>query len=118
VTLHDVARAQIAYWTATAIWPLVHMGSFQRVTGRKRDGWLVRTVSTLILSIVATLAAMDRGRADPASARVLGVTSTAALGSVSLIGPLVRRISPLYLVDALVELALCALWIASPRRWR
>src|SRR5512141_1150307 len=109
-TLAAVERAHVAYWLFGALWPLISMRSFERVTGNKRDEWLVRSVALLMLSVVASLEAMRRSRAgDPradASMRVLGATSAAALGSVALIGPLVGRISPVYLMDAAVDTAL------------
>ncbi|HEU5287678.1 MAG TPA: hypothetical protein VFV20_04695 [Candidatus Limnocylindria bacterium] len=116
MTLAEVRRAQIAYWVFGAVWPLVSMRTFEMVTGNKRDEWLVRTVALLMLSTVATLAAMRPGVSDDRAMRVLGATSTAALGSVALIGPLVRRISKVYYVDALVDLGLAALWVIAPTR--
>lgn len=114
LTLASVERAHIAYWIFGAVWPLVSMRSFERVTGNKRDEWLVRTVSLLMLSVVATLAALARSRRDESALRLLGGTSAAALGSVALAGPLLGRISPVYLVDATVDTALAALWALAP----
>ncbi|HEY6957803.1 MAG TPA: hypothetical protein VI814_03175 [Candidatus Limnocylindria bacterium] len=114
LTLASVERAHIAYWIFGAVWPLVSMRSFERVTGNKRDEWLVRTVSLLMLSVVATLAALGRSRRDEAALRLLGATSAGALGSVALVGPLVGRISPVYLMDAAVDTALTALWALAP----
>jgi hypothetical protein len=114
--LGRIALAQVAYWTFGALWPLLDMKSFERVTGNKRDEWLVRTVALLMLSTIATLAAMRPDARDDRAMRVLGATSTAALGSVALIGPLVRRISKVYYLDALVDLGLAALWVVTPTR--
>ena len=117
VRLDRLALAQIGYWAFGAMWPLVSMTSFERVTGNKRDEWLVRTVALMMLSVIATLAVMrrDRGRRDERAMRVLGATSTAALGSVALIGPLVGRISVVYLLDAAVDLALAAGYLSAGR---
>lgn len=115
LTLAQVRRAQITYWTFGAIWPLVSMRTFEMVTGNKRDEWLVRTVALLMLSTIATLAAMPPDARDDRAMRVLGATSTAALGAVALIGPLVRRISKVYYLDAVTDLALAALWLIAPK---
>ncbi len=37
---HAVALAQAVLYVATGVWPLVHMRSFEAVTGRKRERWL------------------------------------------------------------------------------
>jgi hypothetical protein len=134
VALEHVERAHVAYWLFGAIWPLVSMRSFERVTGNKRDEWLVRTVALMMLSVVATLETMRRSRSDgvsgrapsdegsrdprseEAAMRVLGATSAGALGGVALIGALVGRISPVYLMDAAVDTTLAVLWTLAPHR--
>ena len=114
LTLSLVERAHVTYWLIGAVWPLVSMRGFERVTGNKRDEWLVRTVALLMLSVVATLESLRRSRRDETAMRVLGATSAGALGSVALIGPLVGRISPVYLMDAAVDTTLTALWALAP----
>ena len=37
---------QAAYYTLTGIWPIVHRRSFEAVTGRKTDYWLVQMVGS------------------------------------------------------------------------
>lgn len=133
ITLEHVQRAHVAYWLFGALWPLASMRSFERVTGNKRDEWLVRTVALMMLSVVATLETMRRSgsvdvavraaptdggarsRSNETAMRVLGATSAAALGGVALIGPLVGRISPVYLMDAAVDTTLAVLWALVPR---
>ena len=113
MNLDRVSLAHIAYWVFGAAWPLVNIKSFERVTGHKREDWLVRTVALLMLSVVATLFTMRRTRRDDETMRVMGATSAAALGTVALVGPLAGRISPVYLMDALVDLGLMFGWIAA-----
>jgi len=113
MNLANVAAAHIAYWLFGAIWPLADIKSFERVTGHKREDWLVRTVALLMLSVVASLAMMSRTRRDDEAMRVLGATSAGALGSVAIIGSVVRRISPLYIIDGIVDLSLVAAWLSA-----
>lgn len=80
------------------------------MTGPKRERWLVRTVSVLILAVAATLAERVVRGEDVRDLRVLGVTSAGGVGLVSLLGPLLARISPVYFVDAAIDLAIAALW--------
>ena len=114
ITLEHVQRAHVAYWLFGALWPLASMRSFERVTGNKRDEWLVRTVALMMLSVMATLETMRREGGGGRARRVLGATSAAALGSVALLGPLVGRISKVYVIDAAVDLALAAAWLLAP----
>ena len=111
--LADVALAHIAYWLFGALWPLANIKSFERVTGHKREDWLVRTVALLMLSSVATIVTLRERRSDDVAMRVVGASSAGALGSVALVGALVRRISPVYVLDALVDLALVVGWVSA-----
>jgi hypothetical protein len=43
-----LAGAHAGYLIATGVWPIVHRRSFERVTGPKRDFWLVRVVGGLV----------------------------------------------------------------------
>lgn len=43
----EIAGIQSIYLMATGLWPLAHRRSFEAVTGRKREFWLVRTVGGL-----------------------------------------------------------------------
>jgi hypothetical protein len=109
---------QGAYFLATGIWPLVHMRSFLRVTGPKRDLWLVRTVGALIAVTGATmLSAAQRGRVTGEIA-FLGAGTAAALGAVDTIYTSRGRIPPVYLLDALAEAGIVALWLELSRRHR
>jgi hypothetical protein len=111
--LRTVASLQIAYWFVSGAWPLLDMRSFERVTGAKRERWLVRTVSVLILAVAATLADRVTRHRDLRDMRVLGVTSAGGVGLVSLLGPILARISPVYFIDAAIDLAIAALWVRA-----
>ena len=99
------------FYAITGIWPLVHIGSFQRVTGPKTDLWLVRTVGLLITVIgIAILAAGYRG--TPSTEMViLAVGAPIALIAVDLIYVAAGVIARIYLLDAVVEFALMVAWI-------
>jgi hypothetical protein len=103
-----VLAAQAAYFVTTGAWPLLHRRSFERVTGPKDDYWLVQTVGLLVLSIGASLAYGVR-RGDPAPAlRFAAVTAAVALAGIDVVHVARRRISPVYLADAVVELGIVA----------
>lgn len=104
----DPAEVQGAYFLLTGLWPLVHMRSFTWVTGPKREGWLVKTAGGLIGVIGATLlSAHRRGRTTP-ELRELGIWSALSLLVVDAVYAGKRRISPIYLLDAVAEAGLVA----------
>lgn len=45
-----VAQAQGLFYLASGVWPLIHMRSFELVLGRKKEHWLVHTVSGLLIA--------------------------------------------------------------------
>lgn len=105
-----VCLAQAGYYAVTGIWPLVSIGTFQMVTGPKKDLWLVKTVGVLIGVIGGVLAmAGYRRRIGPETA-TLAVGSALGLTAIDVVYVLKRRIAPIYLLDALGELVLVAAW--------
>lgn len=104
---HDPLKAQAAYYVATGVWPMVHLRSFMALTGRKRDTWLVESfgamVTTLGLAIYPRRSSVER-RAQERLA--IGIAATLAACDGYFVAR--RRISPIYLADAAVELLLCA----------
>jgi hypothetical protein len=109
----QTALAQGLYFLATGIWPLIHLPSFEKVTGPKVDKWLVRTVGLLVSVIGGTLiVGAVRGRLDGQTA-TLGAGSALALGAVDVMYSANGTISPIYLADAVVEAAIVAAWAAG-----
>lgn len=106
----SLARLQAAYYVATGVWPIAHMKSFEAVTGPKVDHWLVRTFGALVTAAGAALAAGSR---EPRSRAlvVLGGGTALALSAAEIVYVLERRISPVYLLDAALELAVAAGWL-------
>lgn len=113
-----VAGIQGAYFALAGIWPLLHMSSFLWVTGPKHDLWLVQTVAVLVLAIgIALLVAWWRGGPSPEAA-LLGALAAAGLALVDVVFVATATIRPIYLLDALVEVALLASWGWAWRRTR
>lgn len=111
-----VAWLQGVYFLVTGIWPLLHIESFLLVTGPKVDLWLVKTVGLLIAVIGGVLLlAARRGRITPEIV-LLAVGSAAALGAVDVVYALSDRIRDVYLLDALAEAGLIALWLIARRQ--
>lgn len=110
-----IAGAQGAYFFLTGVWPLVHLRSFTRITGPKVDGWLVKTVGALIAVVGATMAFGAWRRNADADVALLGVGSAAALLGVDVNYVARRRIAPIYLLDAVLEVGILAAWALALR---
>jgi hypothetical protein len=55
---------QSGYYVATGVWPLLNRQSFEAITGRKVDFWLVQTVGVTLAAIGAGLSLSRCGRSD------------------------------------------------------
>ena len=113
-----LALGQGAYFLVTGLWPILHMRSFEAVTGPKFDRWLVKTTGGLIAAVGLALLAGARDRRGGRSLPVLGAGSACALGVADVVYVARNRIPPVYLVDAAVEAGLIAAWLAGRRRLR
>jgi len=109
---------QAAYYILTGLWPIVHMGSFEAITGPKVDDWLVRMVGLLAATIGITLAVAVRGARIGPEVRTLAILSALSFAAIDLRYALPGRISPIYLADAVVELALVTLLVLALLRAR
>jgi hypothetical protein len=116
--LRAAALAQGGYFLVTGVWPLLHMRSFEAVTGPKRDRWLVKTVGSVIAVVGGVLLdAARRERIDRSAAR-LAIGTAAALTAIDVVYVAKRRISRVYLLDAAAEVGLMGLWAAGLRAHR
>ncbi|HEU4828652.1 MAG TPA: hypothetical protein VFT04_05615 [Gemmatimonadales bacterium] len=113
-----ILGGQALYYILTGIWPVVHMGSFEAVTGPKVDDWLVQMVGLLAATTGIALAAAVRARRWGTEVRTLAILSALSFTAVDLRYALSGRISPIYLADAGVELVLVALLAGAIARGR
>jgi len=102
---HRLLTAQAGYYVLTGFWPLVHLSSFEKLTGPKTDDWLVRMVGCLAATIgVALGVAAVRRRGYSSNVVVLATGSALAFASIDIIYTVIGRIAPIYLADAALEL--------------
>lgn len=106
-----VCWIQGIYFTATGLWPLVNMNSFEIVTGPKTDHWLVSTVALLIVAIGLTLLVAAWRKQIDAEIIILGIASALALSAIDVIYVMRQTIAPVYLLDMMIELILATGWI-------
>jgi hypothetical protein len=108
-----VAFVQGAYFLLTGVWPIVSIETFQMVTGRKTDLWLVKTVGLLVGVIGAVLLWAGWSGEIMAQTVAIAIGSALALTAIDVYYVARRVIAPIYLADALAELVLVAIWIAA-----
>jgi hypothetical protein len=92
---------QALYFVATGLWSILHLRSFMFVTGPKRDRWLVRTFGALVAAIGGSMLASGD---QPGTAARFGIASGVALALAEVVYVARRRIRPVYLADAVLEL--------------
>jgi hypothetical protein len=119
LTVRGVVRArpetklgavQGAYYLLSGLWPIVSYRTFEWVTGPKRERWLVKTVGLLTVAIGSTLVRDPDGRSR--QTRHLAIAIAIAYGAIDVwYAGLVRRIRPVYLLDAMAEMAFIAAWL-------
>lgn len=112
LTARRLAGVQAGYYVLTGAWSILHRRSFERVTGPKREYWLVRTVGALAIAIGAAL-----GTAVAGERRREGAALAVGSGLAFIASDLqaARSSSRVYLGDALVHLAFLRAWL---RPWK
>ena len=106
----NVALIQGLYFLISGVWPILHIASFLKITGPKTDIWLVKTVGVLLMAIgAALLYAGVRDQITP-SIFILGIGSAAGLTAIEIIYVSKKVISPIYLLDAVIEIILMIWW--------
>lgn len=113
-----LAVTQGVFYLAMGLWPIVHLRSFEAVTGPKLEGGWVKTVGALIAVVGGTLLAAGLRRRVHPELISLAAGSAVSLAAVDVIySP--QRIAPVYLLDAVAEGLLVTGWgVAAARLWK
>jgi len=118
MTKGRILRIQGAYYVATGLWPLLSMRCFERVTGPKIDKWLVQMVGLLAAAIGTALLVAANDDDGNGAAIVLSIGSAVSFASIDVIHSVRRRISRVYLGDAICEACILAALIDTFRQRR
>lgn len=89
------------------------MRTFEAVTGKKHDRWLVQMVGLLATSIGLSLWLDSRSEEAQPPSLALSYASALAFAGIDIVHACRRRISPIYLADAAIELAILTLMLRS-----
>ncbi len=112
----SLPATQGLFYVVTGFWPVIHIRSFEAVTGNKTDDWLVKAAGALIGVIGLVLLAGSRRTVPPPEQPLLAVGSAATLATVDVVYVKKRVIPPIYLADAAVEVALALAWVVRAVR--
>jgi hypothetical protein len=107
--------AQGVYYLLIGLWALVSPDSYVMVTGHQGDVWLVEVIGVLLLVVGGTLCLAAYRKQGSAEVLFLAFGSAGGLVVVDL--HLVSRgLSTIYLLDAVLQVALVAFWVYGWRR--
>jgi hypothetical protein len=104
-----IAGLNAAYLVTTGVWPLLHRSSFERVTGKKEEFWLVRTVGGLAAAtgVSLGLAVVRDSKTPETSLLALSTGIVFGLADISA----ARQESRVYLADTALQLAFGTAWL-------
>jgi len=99
------------YYFITGSWALLSMRTFEKITGPKTDHWLVRTVGLLLVVIGLALITGGIRKTVTPEAAVSGAGTAGVLLGIDVFYVSKKRISRVYLLDAVAEVIFVAGWI-------
>ncbi|HEY0731646.1 MAG TPA: hypothetical protein VGD33_04460 [Chitinophagaceae bacterium] len=103
---------QGSYTLLTALWAIVDIDSFMRVTGPKTDIWLVKTVSVVLAAIgISLLVHASAKEANKLPAAILGMTTALGLAIIDFYYSGNEVISMIYAIDGVMEVVFFVIWI-------
>ncbi len=110
-----VARAQGLFNIVGGAWPLVSLGSFEFVYGKKTDIYLQKTVGALLLSIGIVQSRASQSDEALTVARSLGIATALSLLAIDLVYIPRREMRWTYWQDAICEIGWVAAWMRATR---
>jgi hypothetical protein len=102
---------QGVYTLLTALWAIVDIDSFMKVTGPKNDIWLVKTVAVVLLAVGLTFLAFTFQPKINLAAIVLALSSSLGLAIIDFYYVSEGIISRIYGVDGIIQIAFFIIWI-------
>src|SRR5215208_1764710 len=98
------------YILLTALWGLIDIKSFMQVTGPKTDIWLVKTVSVLLLPLVACIFFALFFKMDPLAVILILIIASAGLAFIDFYYTSIHTIKWVYALDGIAQLIFILLW--------
>jgi hypothetical protein len=107
--------AQGIYYLLRGLWPLFRMGYIGDSGATDTDVWLAQSAGVMTLVVGATLCLAAYRRQGSMEVILLAFGSALGLTLLELIFVLQGRISEVYLIDSVIQVALVASWVYG---WR
>ncbi len=114
--MKNLLLIQAIYYGTTALWALIHIRSFMKVTGPKTDTWLVKTVAVVLLSITLSLFTGYYEAFNLFPTLVLALSSALGLAAIEFWYGLRGVIARVYLFDGVLQLFFSVAWIVVLER--
>jgi len=105
---------QGVYYVLMGLWPLVSLDTLVKVAGPRTD-WLQQSLGALVLVIGATLLVAAYRKQNTPEVFCLALGCAGIFAGLDLYFIVSGQVSPIYLVDVVIELGLLALWLSV---WR
>ena len=102
---------QGVYSLLTALWGLIDIDSFMRVTGPKTDIWLVKTVSVLLVAISIVLLTQIFRNSDPLPVILLALLTAIGLAYIDFYYSGNEVISQVYTIDGIAQVMFAIIWL-------
>ncbi len=120
----SLCSIQGLYYLVTGVWPLVSIRSFKAgtgergktdhlVTGLESDHWLIMTVGLLITAIALTLLVAAYRKTHAIEIAILAISVAVGLTAIDVVYTSRGVISPIYWVDAALEVPLFLTWLIA-----
>lgn len=113
IAIFGVLRLQGVVYVVTGLWSILHLKSFQKVTGPKVDTWLVQTLGAIVAVQGVSYLVASRRKQARAETAISALGTALSLAAIDMLYVFRRRIRPAYLLDACFELGLVYLWLAA-----
>src|SRR5687768_3239458 len=99
------------YTLITAVWPLLHIESFVKVTGPKTDIWPVKTVAVLLVAISVCFISNIFIKTNKLPVILLALTSCIGLICIDFYYTSNDVISWVYMLDGILQIIFMVAWI-------
>jgi energy-converting hydrogenase Eha subunit E len=99
------------YTSITALWAIVDIGSFMKVTGPKNDIWLVKTLSVILLAIGLTFISHSFQHKISLPAITLALSTSLSLAIIDFHYVSEGVISRVYSADGIIQVIFFVFWI-------
>lgn len=112
ISARHISLFQAAHYILTGLWAVLHLRSFEALTGKKQDRWLVRSTG-LMIATVGSYFLMAGVQGPSPRTRWFGMLFPAALATADVCWAWRSTRAKAYLADALVAGIVIGAWFLT-----